>query len=374
MSPIKGLTTGVLPSFPRLGKLRKGSEAKDKTVQTASGPRTIKTYGADLEYFRFTAEGKRVDIQTAFEAVYGDQPALLHVFLPHPGVEENFGSWKEKWVAGGLVHRCDGELMTLWRDEAGKIRQQPKPCPYFGVDRTAEQEKADPPCKEVGRLSLIVPELVYAGLVGYVVLETHSKNDLASIQAALLAAAEARGDNPLGLRGIEFVLKRELRTISTPSSDGKRARRDKWMVVIEPAADWVRLQLDMAHRLTMGLPEPAKMIASSTEETPEVEEADFDEIPDIEDETLEAIEEEIEQHQQLPSDPQATLAPEPKKHPAIRDLDQATLEAFVAAACKRYVATPVALLTALSANRWKDVPITTIEAKAVLDEKLGKKE
>jgi len=129
----------------------------------------------------------------------------------------------------------------------------------------------------------------------------------------------------------------------------------------------VRLQLDMAHRVTMGLPEPAKMIASSTEETLEVEEADFDEIPDIEDEPLEAIPDESEPEP-------APAAPEPKKHLAIRDLDQPTLEAFVAAACKRYVATPVALLAALSANRWKDVPITTTEAKAVLDEKLGKKE
>jgi len=369
--PIRGLTDRVTPSFPRLGKLRKGGESVERKRKDGS---TYNTYGEDLSYFRFTAEGGRSDIQDMFEQIFGPQPAVIHAFLPRATPEEVFPTWREKWVSGGLLHRCDGEMMTLWRDEKGKMRSDSKPCPYFGKEQTEEESRRDPPCKEVGRLSLIVPELVRAGFVGYVTLETHSKNDLTAIQACLLAAAEARGDNPLGLRGIEFVLKRELRTISTPSSDGKRARRDKWMVVIEPAADWVRLQLDMAHRLTMGLPEPAKMIASSTEETPEVEEADFDEIPDIEDETLEAIEEEIEQHQQLPSDPQATLAPEPKKHPAIRDLDQATLEAFVAAACKRYVATPVALLTALSANRWKDVPITTIEAKAVLDEKLGKKE
>jgi hypothetical protein len=336
---------------------------KDKEITTRDGKRMIKVYGDDLDHFRFTAEGERVDIQTAFEAVYGDAPTVLHVFLPHPGIEENFGTWKEKWVAGGLVHRCDGEVMTLWRDEKGKMRQDPKPCPYFGKDRTAEEEKADPTCKEVGRLSLIIPEMVYAGFVGYTVLETHSKNDLASIQASLLAAAEARGDNPLGLRGIEFVLKRELRTISTPSGDGKRARRDKWMVVIEPAADWVRLQLDMAHRVTMGLPEPQKLIANGAEEALETEDADFDEIPDIEDAPIAEADE--------PSEP-APVQPESKKHPAIRELDQATLEAFVGAACKRYVQTPVKLLQALSANKWADVPITTQEAKVVLDEKFGK--
>lgn len=352
--PIRGLTSNVLPAFPRLGKLRKGGPMKEKIV----GNKTYKVYGDDLSHFRFTAEGERADIQTAFEAVYGDAPTVLHVFLPHPSVEQNFDTWREKWVAGGLVHRCDGEVMTLWRDSMGKMRQEPKPCPYYGKDRSADEEKADSSCKEVGRLSLIVPEMVYAGFVGYVVLETHSKNDLASIQASLLAAAEARGDNPLGLRGIEFVLKRELRTISTPSGDGKRARRDKWMVVIEPAADWVRLQLDMAHRVTMALPEPQPVIASSTDDAEETEDAEFDEIADIEDEPLEESE---------PEPP-----PLPKKHPAIRELDQPTLEAFVGAACKRYVQTPVKLLQALSANKWADIPITTQEAKVILDAKFGK--
>lgn len=231
MSPIKGLTDNVQPAFPRIGRLRKGGEAQ----RNQAGQ--VVRMGQDLPFFRFTSE--RPEVVEAFKAAYGEQPTLVNVYLPYPDVERNFSAWKERWAAGGLVHRCDGETMTLWQDKDGKYRQEPKAC--------------DGDCDEVGRLSLIVPELVHAGHVGYVVLETHGLHDLMSIQASLLAALEARAGNDLGLRGIRWTLRRAQEKISTPMPGGKRARREKWLVKLEPAADWVQLQLQAAHNATMGM-------------------------------------------------------------------------------------------------------------------------
>ena len=241
--PIKGLTDSVQAAFPRIGKLRKGGEA----VRDNNG--NVTRMGKDLEYFRFTSE--RPEAQAAFEEAYGENPALVTAYLPYATAEANFACWKEKWKAGGLVHRCDGETMTIWMGPEGQYHREPKPC--------------DGGCDEVGRLSLIIPELVKAGFVGYVTLETHGINDLLSIQASLLAAFDARGGNPLGLRGILWSLRRVKEKISTPMGNGKRARRDKWLVKLEPAADWVTLQLQSAHNATMMLPpprpEPAQLTA-----------------------------------------------------------------------------------------------------------------
>ena len=225
---IKGLTDNVAPAFPRLGKLRKGDTKLDKG------------YGKDLTHFRFTSD--RPEIEEAFTAAYGERAALLHVYLPYADIERNFSTWKEAWAAGGLQHRCDGETCTIWLGPDGKYHQEPKPCPGK--------------CDEVGRLSVILPELWKAGFVGYVTMETHSVNDLMSIQATLLATLESRGDNPLGLRGIEFVLRRAPEKISVPgfgANAGKRQHVEKWLVKLEPAQDWVLLQLEAARGRPLAL-------------------------------------------------------------------------------------------------------------------------
>ena len=217
---IKGLTDNVIPRFPRLGKLRKGGEK----------PAVGNKPGKELEYFRFTSENTA--IVQAFTDAYGTQPAMLRVYLPYPSTEMNFSTWKEAWAAGGLVHRCDGETCQIWRTPEGKYSQQPKPCPGG--------------CKEVGRLEVILPELITAGFVGYVTLETHSLHDLMNITATLEAVRQSVQDRPNGLQGIEFVLRRKKERISTPDGKGGRATREKWLVSIEPVPSWAQTYLAMA--------------------------------------------------------------------------------------------------------------------------------
>lgn len=255
--PIIGITDNGRASFPSLGTLRKG------------GPRQGNAPGKDLETFRFTSE--RPEVAEAFVSAYGEYPSRLHVYLPYATVDENLDAWREEWVAGGLVHRCDGQTMVRWRTPEGYYSSEPRPCPYCSgeAERTAER----PGCKPVGRLSLILPELVQAGYVGYVTLITTSIHDIASLTASLKDAARMRGHTEDGLRGIEWVLWRQREMISTPAGQGKRARRPKWLVKIAPASAWVQRQLELAKASAMGqLPEPAPRLAVGEvdEETGEI--------------------------------------------------------------------------------------------------------
>lgn len=197
-------------SFPNIGKLRKGGVK----------PETGKAPGKDLTYFRFDTDDERA--AKMFRAVYGDEPAEINVYLPHQTAEQNFSCWQEAYVAGGLTHRCDGETCVIWQDN-GRYRTDPKPCPGG--------------CKEVGRLMVIIPELQR---FAFVTAETHSVNDIMTLQENLQAVEFLRGD----LRGIPFILKRRPKEISTPTADGKRARREKWLLSIEVDPAWAALQLD----------------------------------------------------------------------------------------------------------------------------------
>jgi len=211
---IKGLTDREA-EFPRIGELRKGA-ARSKEDLAKKRP------GKDLgPFFRFTSQDDAV--ARRFAEVYGDRPDDLLVYLPGQTAGENFDAWKEHWVAGGLVHRCDGETCTVWRDDDGQYQHTPKPCPGD--------------CKEAGRFRVILPELKR---LAYVTVLTSSKHDILNLASQLQAFQGLRGD----LRGIPFRLSRIKRMVSTPAPGNKRVRREKWLVAIEPAQGWVHLQIE----------------------------------------------------------------------------------------------------------------------------------
>lgn len=233
--PIKGLTDRVRAEFPILGKLRKGSARK----QGAGGKQM---FGTDLDHFRFTSD--REAVEQAFYDAYGPEPRLINVFLPHAELSRNWEAWMEEWTANGLVHRCDGETMSLWLGDDEAYHREPRPCPYATGEK--ERSRRAPGCRQVGRLTMIIPQLWAAGHVGYVLLETHSINDILGIQGTLEAILRERqqmGAGHMGLQGIQFNLRRVPETISTPGRDGGRVRRVKWLVKLEPAAEWARMQL-----------------------------------------------------------------------------------------------------------------------------------
>jgi hypothetical protein len=208
--PIKGLTDRNA-GFPQIGVLRKGAPKAEK------GP------GRDLEHFRFDADDR--EAAAAFAAIYGDEPRTVRVYVPYATTDENFEAWREDWIASSLKHRCDGQSCVRWLTGNGSYSTEPIPCPGG--------------CKQVGRLKVIIPEL---RRMAFVTVLTTSIHDIMEIHANLAALESARGD----LRGIPLIVRRVPREISTPGADGKRVRRQKWLINIEAQPDWVELQLAAA--------------------------------------------------------------------------------------------------------------------------------
>jgi hypothetical protein len=222
---IIGLTTEVSPRYPRIGKLRKGGE------KSATG------FGADLDHFRFVSPYP--EVTKAFAESHPARPREVHIFIPHDTVESAFTTSCEMWNKTGLVHRCDGQTMSLWREGARYVRGA-KPC-------TGGHKDNDPHRDAVGRLEFIIPPLVEKGFVGYVSLETHSLNDILNISRMLSAIYKSQGT----LAGVEFVLRRVKENISVPGwGDRKndRSRVDKWLVRLEPSVEWLKAHMDTARR------------------------------------------------------------------------------------------------------------------------------
>lgn len=230
--PIASIQRGATERFPSLGILRKGAPKTE-----ANKP------GRDLQFFRFS-NPSRPELEVLFRELYGERPAELHVYLPGRTLDDNYQYFMEEWVAGGLMHRCDGEHMTHWRTPNGQYSSEPLPCPYATGDKT--RTARNPGCKPVGRLRVLLPEFLDNGLVGDITVLTGSWHDIQNILNSLMATEAQRANHPMGLRGIEFILRRHKAMISTPGQDGKRARREKWLTSIEPAQEWVMLQIKAA--------------------------------------------------------------------------------------------------------------------------------
>lgn len=226
--PIIGLTDRGA-AFPRIGTLRKGA-AKPNEKQP----------GADLkDHFRF--ESDDTGAARAFAAAYGDKPNNIRVMFYFAAAAENFETWQEHHSRGALKHRCDGRTCVLSLLPNGTYSHEAVPCPSIALKAQNPTIDKMHLCRPVGRLKVIIPELQR---MAYVLVPTTSINDILELQANLEAAEALRGD----LRGIPFILSRRPRKVSTPQQDGQRARREKWLLSIEPEPQWVQLQLASMQR------------------------------------------------------------------------------------------------------------------------------
>jgi hypothetical protein len=222
---IKGLTDEIVPRYPRIGKIRKGGEKPANGV------------GPDLDHFRFVSPYP--EVVRAFAESYPGRPRDVRIFIPHDTVEDAFHTACEVWNKTGLIHRCDGVMMSVWREGARYVRGV-RPC-------AGGHRENDPHRDAIGRLEFIIPELVEKGFVGYVGLETHSLHDILNITRVLSAIYKSQGT----LAGVEFLLRRVKENISVPGwGEHKRDRNrlDKWLVRLEPSVEWVKAHLDTARR------------------------------------------------------------------------------------------------------------------------------
>lgn len=196
------------PRLPRIGSLRKGAVKPNE-----------KQPGADLgEELRFV--GQDDEITADWVDTFGDVKVdEIIIRLPFPTVDENWSAWKEAYVAGGMVHRCDGRTVVQMLAPDGTYDFTPRPCPGD--------------CKPVGRLEVFVPAFQRLGTI---TVHTTSLHDIMNLDGCLRSLAMLVGD----LTRVPFVLKRVRREISTPGSNGKRARRPAWLLHLEPSPEWVR--------------------------------------------------------------------------------------------------------------------------------------
>lgn len=206
--PIQGMTGEY--RWPRLGSIRKG-EAKPNEKQPG------KDLGDELRFV-----GVDDEVTDDWIATFGGTKVdEILVRLPFPTVDENWQAWMESYVAGGLVHRCDRRTVVLQLMPDGTYDDTPRRC--------------DGRCgaKPVGRLDVFVPAFQRMGTV---MVNTTSIHDIMNLDGCLRSLAMLVGD----LTKVQFTLKRVQREISTPGSNGKRARRPVWLLHLEPAPDWVR--------------------------------------------------------------------------------------------------------------------------------------
>jgi hypothetical protein len=281
---IKGLTDEVA-SFPCIGTLRKGD------VKTGNAP------GKDLDHFRFDTDDTAA--AEMFKAAYGDKPRVINVFLPFATAEENGQFWMEHWVAGGLVWRGDGENEILWQDAQGNYRTEVRPQP---------QGEGKP----TGRVHVIIPELER---LAYVLVVTTSWHDCRELSANMRAAEMTARQMGKDLRGIPFRLTRVQREISTPTKDGKRARRGKWLLHLEVGPEWVSKQLTAARDLALQFDAPKQMFNPALP-APEYEEDD-DEQRVIDHVTGEIVEEEPEKKSRTPREKKESPPAEDRKEPEV---------------------------------------------------------
>lgn len=220
-----------------IGHLRKGDPKPDR------GP------GRDLDCFRFTSDSPAV--LAAFKAAYGngtEYASELRVYLPYARLQANWDYWFETWGGKKLRYRCDGRNWVKWLlPDGNAYSREAKPCPICaGKMRPAQGEH-----KPTGRLALILPELLRAGHAGVVLLTTTAWSDIYSLNSCFLAVEEQRTDGRASdYRGIEFILRRELRDIPTR----EHGVQHKYVVVLETVAEWIQAQIAQARAETLALP------------------------------------------------------------------------------------------------------------------------
>jgi hypothetical protein len=204
--------------FPEIGRIRKGA------------PKEPDRPGKDLTYFRVEFDEREKVASAAFRSVYGDTPSELNVLLPFNSVDENFEAWREVYVQGGLVHRCDGERIWYEINPADGQSVVTNGDPI----RTCDHKIG---CSPSGRLKVLIPELQR---LAFLTVLTGSFHDCMNISRQLLAILQINGQ----LAGVPLILRRRPVQISTPSGpDGKRVRRLKSLLSIEADPNWVKRKL-----------------------------------------------------------------------------------------------------------------------------------
>ena len=186
----------------------------------------------------------RVDLNTPemnrrFIDAWGDRPTHFEALLLGETPEECFPTQMEEYLSGGMVHSCDGEWITQYRDgDTGEwVKPLPNtvPCPYGPKAKKPRQRTDDNPgCVPKGRLKLMIPAVGYYEIW----IETESHNDLPGVIGNLRDLAKlAKRAGRESLMWMKVGVGVTEIKISAPKSKGssERVRRKHRLLYVQAA-------------------------------------------------------------------------------------------------------------------------------------------
>jgi hypothetical protein len=261
----------------------KGAKGMIKDLQKDVGPRLKRAGIIRLGYKKKNARGKEYPVAADHfvlrdapdvASIYTDKPTRLNIYLPFNEVHRNLVAWHQMWQAGGLICRGDGEQIeyavahesgevivksgkALIDSEVEKIslsRGESVPCP--GMEHDLYPRCLD--CKPNAMLIIIVREIPR---LAYYQISTTSIHNIVNLTGQMRWVKENVGR----LQGVPFILELRPEKISTPGQNGKRVRREKYLLHLEPDPEWVRAMLAEMHKRALPGSEVAEKLAIPAE-------------------------------------------------------------------------------------------------------------
>jgi len=241
--------------LPILAEIKKGGR---KTTYVENGI-TKTAIGPDLSYFRFVYNEDDSDV-ARFITGLGSEPRAIPFVFPYAELDRNFEPNNDCYKGGILIHRCDalapaGQPARLWK-ALDPNTYHPVVLKGFSLQTGEEAycngepvyrtQKAEYYCSLSARLH-IAP--LGIGKPGEFTMVIKSPIDARMLRGQLKTildemTPEARRGS---LMGVPLILKRVLRDIPyIDEHDGKRKVSSKWMLEIEPDANFARAWLRFA--------------------------------------------------------------------------------------------------------------------------------
>lgn len=228
---IKGLSDRGM-AFPQIGRIRKGIKLKQNMPDGST-----RELPQDLDYFRVEfAEGEE-SAASEFTNIYGDQPDEINVLLPLR-MEDTWDAWLEAYARGRMVAKSDGEKFIYMRDQNMNVTVRNgedadgEEVPYLG-ERGREQAVCGSMLKPVGRLKVVIPELMRRAYLELKTTSYHDVDNLSRQIRSIYGIEELMG-------GIPLVLRRKPHMITVPGKGGSSFRKKMYLISIEPKQEWVK--------------------------------------------------------------------------------------------------------------------------------------
>lgn len=310
-------------AFPEVALIRKGN------------PKTASGVGKDLnDKFRVQFyPGVDPAIVKTFTDAYPGQPTRIRAFIPFPHISEAFSSFNEAHNAGRMIAQADNEHFLMKRNPLTgqyEVRNGEPFTPFQPGEKIAytnhQGKTIELPVKTTNRLRLVIPEIVMTGRLVTFTFKSTSVYDKFNLEQQLGAIqALANTLNRGNAAGIPFWLYRAEREITWNKPDGSASRIKKWLVHLEPDAEWVKnawqrmsnMALTGGAAFSLPAPDVPLEVDDDFGDDPEDDEVDFSDDNGVFDTTARDVQPPAPQPAPRPTPPPAPRQPAPRQ-PATR--------------------------------------------------------